>query len=594
MKIKYIIVVGIIILLVGGVGVYMFLVKDKNISENVSTLLGNKQESLIKDANVVQVGDYKMIPSSKFNAYFKNNSNVANSIAIESKGYMFYYDISGGQLEWRGTANQPNAIDTLGGGVTSNSKDTNLSIKGNVVSYPNAFSNTNLSYTINAKGLKEIYTLSGLPSMKNNTYLEYTGTIRFNKTLSICANKVCYIPKGTQDDFETSGQITLVDSNNNTVFFLPSPVITDKLGHTVTGLYSVHGSNAQMNFWLRIPTSFIRTATFPLMIDPSVIVISTAQHLDANRTLIEDVTPLVIIRDFNYTSVPDKDYLRVSFVENLTNKNDISFWAKSNGSANITIYKKNNNTIVATVNNVSAYRLYKVLLTSMLNRSDVFDLLVTGNTTSFDFILDPVGTCSGSLDCTVWNNDQTSCQTQGSTVCSFYQGTCTAYDCSLNYASGDPNNYISCQGLFGTYADVCSYDDPTDCHSQDGNAGACVLQGGGGICTYDIFSAKCYNSAGTDSCGTTNFCDIQPSLQACASVSPECTLQGSSPTECDNNANPPNSCADIVVEDECGGLNPAGCTWSNGTDCFTKIGNVLYIPRGCPMFTARGGVYTIP
>jgi hypothetical protein len=144
--------------------------------------------------------------SAPYRAYFKNNSNTAGAVRFEKDNYFFTYDLSGGALQYRGTPTQPNIIDTLGSGYTSNSKDTQISINGSLATYPNAFSFTNVSYTLYNDMLKEIFILNKPTgyTYKDYTYLEYTGNIKFNKTLTICANEVCYVPSGTQDDFETS------------------------------------------------------------------------------------------------------------------------------------------------------------------------------------------------------------------------------------------------------------------------------------------------------------------------------------------------------------------------------------------------------
>lgn len=255
-------------------------------------------ETFIKDqkGNYILINDslFNIIPTnktgyvfqlndtlSKYKAYFKNNSNTASSVRFEKDGYFFEYDVSGGALQWHEQPGFPARTDTLGGGVPSNSQNTIAEAKDNLVLYKNAFSNTNLTYFLTNNMMKENFILASLPSIKNYTYLEYTGNIKFNSSLNICANGVCYVPKGTQDDFNTTGRIDFKDINNNTIFYLPSPIITDAANNSVIGSYSVHGSNAQMNFWLRIPTEFIRNATFPIYVDPTVTLkINESENMD--------------------------------------------------------------------------------------------------------------------------------------------------------------------------------------------------------------------------------------------------------------------------------------------------------------------------
>ena len=69
-----------------------------------------------------------------------------------------------------------------------------------------------------------------------------------------------------------------------------------------------------------------------------LILISKAEHLDENKTFIEDVYEQVKERDGNFTNeIPAKHYIRVTFEKNLTNENDITIYAKAgcNGSIKI-------------------------------------------------------------------------------------------------------------------------------------------------------------------------------------------------------------------------------------------------------------------
>jgi hypothetical protein len=212
---------------------------------------------------------YGMV-DSYYGIYFLSNSNLDQPVRFEKDGYFFVYDISQGTMTWIGRAGQPSASDTLGSGASSNSGDTVAVLDGSMLVYPNAFYNTNVSYVLSGGMVKETFVLAGVPSFKDYFYLQYSGNIRFNSSLKICTDVRCFVPSGTQDDFETSGNIYFRKANNQTVFYLKSPVIRDSSGKITVGLYSVHGSNAQMNFWLRINSTWLRNATFPVFIDPTV------------------------------------------------------------------------------------------------------------------------------------------------------------------------------------------------------------------------------------------------------------------------------------------------------------------------------------
>jgi len=211
-----------------------------------------------------------------FKVYLRENSNTAEAVRFEKDGYFFTYDLSGGQMQWVEKAGQPSASSTLGSGAPSNSQDSQVIIEKSKFSYPTAFYNTSVEYIVNKDMLKETFVLGGLPSIKDYFYLEYTGNIKFNKTLQICTENQCYIPHGTDDDFSTSGKIYFKDMNNNTIFYLKEPEIRDSAGHTTLGIYKVKGSDAQMQFSLRIPKVFLETAIYPIEIDPTVTYVANS------------------------------------------------------------------------------------------------------------------------------------------------------------------------------------------------------------------------------------------------------------------------------------------------------------------------------
>lgn len=193
-----------------------------------------------------------------YQVYFKNNSNSADAILFMKDGYTIKQDVSGGQLLWYAKPNQPTASETLGGGVPSNSQNNQIIINNSnhKITYPNAYSNIELTYELKEDRLKENYKLTYLPSIKNYTYLRFEQDFIFNKSLKICANNQCYIPSGNQDDFNTSGKIELRDINDKVIFNLEAPEITIN-GQTFLGIYNLKGSNAQMKAYFLIPTSIL-------------------------------------------------------------------------------------------------------------------------------------------------------------------------------------------------------------------------------------------------------------------------------------------------------------------------------------------------
>ena len=122
----------------------------------------------------------------------------------------------------------------------------------------------------------------------------------------------------------------------------------------------------------------------------TIILITKASHLDSNRTVIEDVYDLVSAQDSNYSEIQVGDYVRVSFEQNLTNKNDITFYGKSIEGASVEVYEVNSDNKIATFENVQDDKKYQIFLDNLTSESqDTFDLKVLGSAVQFDYIVDP-------------------------------------------------------------------------------------------------------------------------------------------------------------------------------------------------------------
>ena len=121
-----------------------------------------------------------------------------------------------------------------------------------------------------------------------------------------------------------------------------------------------------------------------------IILITTAEHLDENRTFVEDVYDAVKARDSVYVSIPENDYVRVTFEKNLTSGNDITLYARSNASGGIKVFEKDSTTEIADFGIIDEDKEYKILLNNLTGSQDIFDLLVYGNSVGFDYIVDPI------------------------------------------------------------------------------------------------------------------------------------------------------------------------------------------------------------
>ena len=125
-----------------------------------------------------------------------------------------------------------------------------------------------------------------------------------------------------------------------------------------------------------------------------IILITKAEHLDENRTFVEDVYPAVKERDGNYSLIPAGDYLRITFEKNLTQGKDITIYARTNETENnvsVEVYEINGTEKIMTFEDIYSHNdfEYKLYLTEFNGSQDTFDLLVLGGDVEFDYVVDP-------------------------------------------------------------------------------------------------------------------------------------------------------------------------------------------------------------
>ncbi|MBR9693441.1 LamG domain-containing protein, partial [Candidatus Woesearchaeota archaeon] len=119
------------------------------------------------------------------------------------------------------------------------------------------------------------------------------------------------------------------------------------------------------------------------------ILITTAQHLDENRSFIEDIYTEVESRDGVWKEIPANNYVRVTFETELQSFNDITIYARSSSSGRVEVYEKNGTEKLADFGVISEDRKYRILLTNLTGNQDTFDLRVVGGSVEFDYIVDP-------------------------------------------------------------------------------------------------------------------------------------------------------------------------------------------------------------
>jgi hypothetical protein len=138
-----------------------------------------------------------------------------------------------------------------------------------------------------------------------------------------------------------------------------------------------------------------------------IIFISKSFQLDQDQNIIADIYDTVATQDGNYATVPDGNYVRVTFYQILDNTKDITIYAKPtdpNSSASIKVYpaytdsdgnvtEGNQLSLVSDgqnpdFSNIDHDGKYRILLKNLQTPTDQFDLKITGNV-DIDYIVDP-------------------------------------------------------------------------------------------------------------------------------------------------------------------------------------------------------------
>jgi len=126
-----------------------------------------------------------------------------------------------------------------------------------------------------------------------------------------------------------------------------------------------------------------------------IIEISRAEHLDENRNFISDIYNEVKEQDNIWSkSINSNEYVRVTFEQELTNKNDITIYPRIiTGNPKIEVYEFESNELIAEFSLLNNNEYNKVFLKNLISESqDVFDLKVINGIVEFDHIIDPTTT----------------------------------------------------------------------------------------------------------------------------------------------------------------------------------------------------------
>lgn len=205
---------------------------------------------------------------SNYQAFFKNDSDSSRSVRFQKDNYTFEFDIATSQAQWYNSNTRAIMGNVL------NPQHTIAGINDNSVTYANAWSGVNLTYTANNMQLKESLDISSIPGNASYAdFFRYRINVYYNNSLQVCVNGVCYLHP-TSVTVNTTDAVYFKDSNNATVYYLPVPTVTDSNGTTALATYFFSLNNGIDLWYLGIPKAFIDNATsygtFPIQLDPTI------------------------------------------------------------------------------------------------------------------------------------------------------------------------------------------------------------------------------------------------------------------------------------------------------------------------------------
>ncbi len=122
-----------------------------------------------------------------------------------------------------------------------------------------------------------------------------------------------------------------------------------------------------------------------------IIIITNAQHLDADKNFISNIYEEVKSLDNVWSeSIANSEYVRVTFESRLSSKNDITLYPRIvSGNPTIEVYEVNSTQLLAQFNSLNENRYNTIYLTNLQGKQDTFDLRIAGGSVEFDHIIDP-------------------------------------------------------------------------------------------------------------------------------------------------------------------------------------------------------------
>lgn len=198
-----------------------------------------------------------------YEAHFMDDSSSGQIVRFESGGT--YMTLQPMALNWRNDLNQLEQISMVQG-VVGTPTD-------NIMSYDNAYGTGNhLTYTANEAQLKEVFNITSKLA-EPAQYIIDGGNAALETNFIFGTNAFTIEIDGEAWDKSTatatSSSVSIKNAAGDTLYTLPPPIAIDADGDTIIGTYNFKKSGVSLYISHRTPKTWLDTANYPVLIDPS-------------------------------------------------------------------------------------------------------------------------------------------------------------------------------------------------------------------------------------------------------------------------------------------------------------------------------------
>ncbi len=237
------------------------------------------------------------------------------------------------------------------------------------------------------------------PDIVNVNTSEYNRSMDSNETKSFFTNTPAPAPTITENPIDSFHKRVTVASDIHYTNVTAFSTIDNRPQSTIHLYHIINGSRMEIDFTsidldndslvdrIEWTVPHLSEQTYEIVIN-----ITKAEHLDKNRVFLSDIYDDVKAKDGRWSEpIYNGEYVRVTFERALEKDNDITIVARSYGTSRIEVYAKNNESLIATFENITGEHRYQILLTNLSDSQTTFDLRTSGDAVEYEYIVDPTG-----------------------------------------------------------------------------------------------------------------------------------------------------------------------------------------------------------